>query len=88
MCSTQTLSYPTSILGDDDLRASLAEFFGAYFRPRVDVTSSHIVATPGATHCMDALLTSICDSGDSVLVPVPYWSQCRCAYISHHEEAS
>ncbi|KAI6298192.1 putative secondary metabolism biosynthetic enzyme [Pyricularia oryzae] len=63
-----------SILGDEDLRASLAEFFGAYFRPRVDVTSSHIVATPGATHCMDALLTSICDSGDSVLVPVPYWN--------------
>lgn len=71
----QTLSYPTSILGDVDLLATLADFFGLYFRPRVDVTPSQIVVAPGATHCLDALLTTICDEGDSVLVPVPYWSQ-------------
>lgn len=73
--ATQTLSYPGSILGDTEMLAAFADFFGTYFRPRTEVTPSQVVVAPGATHCLDALLTTICDEGDSVLVPVPHWSQ-------------
>ncbi|KAK0617476.1 pyridoxal phosphate-dependent transferase [Immersiella caudata] len=72
--SSKNLSYPDSLAGDLELRESLALLFTRYFSPHRPVQASQVVATPGATHCLDALLTTICNEGDSILVPVPYWS--------------
>ncbi|CCT69461.1 related to 1-aminocyclopropane-1-carboxylate synthase 1 [Fusarium fujikuroi] len=68
------LSYSKGFGGDALLLASAADFFNTYFKPLNPVLSEHIVATPGATLCLDSLLFSICDEGDIVLVPAPYWN--------------
>ena len=73
---TQNLSYPRGFGGDPDLLSALASFFNTYFRPAIQVQPSHIVLTAGASSCLDQLLYTICDAGDSVLVPAPYWSMC------------
>ena len=46
-----------------------------YFHPAVPIYPEHVVATPGASSCLDSLFFSICDEGDCVLVPTPYWSK-------------
>ncbi|KAM0713945.1 hypothetical protein Q7P37_010908 [Cladosporium fusiforme] len=38
------------------------------------VLPEHVVAGAGATACLTALLNSICDPGDAVLIPGLYWS--------------
>lgn len=72
---TQDLSYPQGFGGDPGLLSALASF-NAYFRPAIQPQPSHIVLTAGASSCPDQLLYTICDAGDSVLVPAPYWSMC------------
>ena len=37
--------------------------------------ANHITVAPGAAFALDALLYNICDPGDGVLVPTPYWSK-------------
>ncbi|CZT21193.1 related to 1-aminocyclopropane-1-carboxylate synthase, and related proteins [Ramularia collo-cygni] len=68
------LPYPDGFGGAPDLVESLAKFFNRYFQPRNEVSSSQIVVAPGATTCLEALLHCICDPGDGVLVPAPYWN--------------
>ncbi|PGH15386.1 hypothetical protein AJ80_05570 [Polytolypa hystricis UAMH7299] len=67
-------SYPNGFSGDPDLVEALSKFFNEYFAPHVPVESSHIATAPGAASCLDALLHTICDPGDGVLVPGPYWN--------------
>ncbi|KAI4288896.1 MAG: hypothetical protein L6R35_001841 [Caloplaca aegaea] len=70
----QTLSYPQGFGGDPELLSSLASFLNTYFRPAIPVEESHIAVAAGASSCLDQLLYTICDAGDSVLVPAPYWN--------------
>lgn len=70
----QNLSYPLGFGGDPVLLEALASFFNDYFHPSIPVLPHHIVTTEGASSCLDGLLYNICDDGDSVLVPGPYWS--------------
>lgn len=69
------LPYPDGFGGDPELKEALAAFFNGQFNPRHEVLSSHIVVAPGATTCLEAMLHCICDAGDAVLVPAPYWSK-------------
>ncbi|MCJ1401065.1 hypothetical protein MMC11_004277 [Xylographa trunciseda] len=69
------LSYPRGFSGDPDLLASFARLLNTYFNPRVPVETAHIATAPGAASCLDTLLFNICDPGDGVLVPGPYWSK-------------
>ncbi|KAJ5667270.1 PLP-dependent transferase [Penicillium longicatenatum] len=70
------LSYPKSPLGDPELLKILAIFFNNYFQPAQRVESSHISVAAGASACLNDLMYSICEPGDAVLVPGPYWSEC------------
>ena len=70
----QTLSYPQGFGGDPALLSALAPFFNTYFRPAIPIEESHIAIAAGASSCLDQLLYTICDAGDSVLVLAPYWS--------------
>lgn len=70
----QHLSYPNALGGDADVLQAFARFFNTYFNPHIPVEPSHLTTAPGAASCLDALLYNICDPGDGVLVPGPYWS--------------
>lgn len=61
--------------GDSELREALALFFNTYFHPVHPVKPEHIVLTAGASDAVENLVHSVCDDGDSVLIPGPYWSK-------------
>lgn len=73
--ATDHLAYPKSPLGDPELLEVLATFFDAYFRPNKKLASSHVAVAAGASACLNDLMYSICEPGDAVLVPGPYWSE-------------
>ncbi|OAX85396.1 hypothetical protein ACJ72_00207 [Emergomyces africanus] len=60
--------------GEATLLESLANLFNNYFNPCIPVSPHHITTGPGATGCLDALLGKLCEPGDGVLVPGPYWA--------------
>ncbi|ORY14660.1 1-aminocyclopropane-1-carboxylate synthase 7 [Clohesyomyces aquaticus] len=70
----QHFSYSRGFSGDPDLLEAYANFFNNYFNPFTPVLPAHISTAPGASGCIDALLCNICDPGDAVLIPGPYWS--------------
>lgn len=57
------------------MQEAFAAFFNKYFDPVSKVETRDIVVTPGASSCLDSLLFSICEAGDSILVLAPYWSR-------------
>ncbi|KAJ4390994.1 hypothetical protein N0V93_004593 [Gnomoniopsis smithogilvyi] len=67
-------SYSRGFAGDPDLMEALASFFNKYFSPYIPVLPAHIATAPGATASIDALLYNICEPGDGVLLPSPYWN--------------
>lgn len=71
----QNFSYQDDFAGHSALLEALATLFNAYFNPVVPVISSHIATAPGGAASLDALLYNICEHGDGVLVPGPFWSQ-------------
>lgn len=68
------LSYVDGLSGESGLLAALATFVNKYFKPAAEIKPCHIVVTPGASNCLDSLLFSLCEPGDSVMVLAPYWS--------------
>ncbi|KAF2800544.1 PLP-dependent transferase [Melanomma pulvis-pyrius CBS 109.77] len=71
--NSDTLSELPSFGGDVGARTALASFLNNYFRPASTVSADHIVLTAGAGLCIEALIHSICDEGDSVIIPGPHW---------------
>lgn len=67
------------------MRTALASFFNTYFKPIHAVKPEHIVATAGASDALDTLIHAICDEGDSVIVPGPYWRACTADYLSSEQ---
>ncbi|KAI0003196.1 pyridoxal phosphate-dependent transferase [Xylariaceae sp. FL0662B] len=70
---SKDFALPSTFGGDLATRYALAGFFNAHFHPANDVGLDEVVLTAGAGSCIDALMQSLCDEGDSVLVPTPYW---------------
>ncbi|KAF2807323.1 PLP-dependent transferase [Mytilinidion resinicola] len=71
--TSDVLSQLPTFGGDVDTRTALASFFNNFFRPASTVSVDQIVLTAGAGSCIEALVHSICDEGDSVIIPGPYW---------------
>ncbi|KAF1970817.1 PLP-dependent transferase [Bimuria novae-zelandiae CBS 107.79] len=69
----QAFALPPGDGGDVTTRQALALFFNTSFSPIHTVKPEHIVLTAGATDALDNLLHSICDEGDSIIVPGPSW---------------
>lgn len=61
--------------GPPELLQALSSFFNEYFEPRLRVLPSHLTVASGASTVLDALLFSICNAGDSVMIMAPYWSK-------------
>ena len=70
----QDFSYPLGFGGDPALLDALASFSNSYYHPSILVSPRQIITTASASSCIDSLLYNICDPGDAVLVPGPYWS--------------
>ena len=70
----QDLSYPRAFAGFPEVLAAFADFLNSHFNPHTPVETSHLATAPGAASCIDTLLYNICDPGEGVLVPAPYWS--------------
>ncbi|KAF2875213.1 pyridoxal phosphate-dependent transferase [Massariosphaeria phaeospora] len=71
--ATKVFALPSPNGGDGHLREVLASFFNEYFQPIHTVKSEQIVLTAGASDAIENLIHAICDDGDSVIVPGPYW---------------
>ena len=70
----QDLSYPRAFAGFPEVLEAFASFFNSYFHPHLPVEVAHLATAPGAASCLDTLFYNICDPGDGILVPAPYWS--------------
>jgi aspartate/methionine/tyrosine aminotransferase len=70
----QDLSYPRAFAGFPEVLSAFAGFLNDHFHPAIPVETSHLATAPGAASCIDTLLYNICDPGDGILVPGPYWS--------------
>ncbi|TEY61173.1 hypothetical protein BOTCAL_0173g00060 [Botryotinia calthae] len=78
-----TFHYPMGLGGDPSLMQALSSFFNTYFEPSTPVTPDHLVVVAGTGFSLDALASSICEPGDSLLVPGPCWNSFG-AYIYCH----
>ncbi|KAH9864373.1 hypothetical protein J1614_010307 [Plenodomus biglobosus] len=54
-------------------REALASFFNNYFHPVHSVKPEHIALTAGASDAIESVIHAVCDDGDSVIIPGPYW---------------
>lgn len=70
----QHLSYPNEFAGDADLIKALAAFVNEYFHPHIPVEPDHIATAPGAATCLNTFLYNLCEPGEGILVPAPFWS--------------
>lgn len=75
--SPKHLSYPQGFTGNPDLLKAIALFVNEHFDPRIPVEPEHVITAPGAASCIDSMLFNLCEPGDGVLVPGPYWSRCQ-----------
>ncbi|CAI6100703.1 unnamed protein product [Clonostachys chloroleuca] len=69
----ELFSLPVTFGGNQDARENLTKFFNGYFDPARKVLPDQIVLTAGAGNGIEILMQSICDEGDSVIVPAPLW---------------
>lgn len=82
------LPYPDGFGGSPELVDALAKLFNHHFYPQMEVLGSQIVVAPGATTCLEAMLHCICDPGDAVMVPAPYWSMLFPQFVDFVEQCS
>ncbi|KAF3044289.1 hypothetical protein E8E12_004288 [Didymella heteroderae] len=73
LIAKQIFALPTVPGGDPRLRRNLAEFFNTYSNPLQPVQREHIVLTAGASDAIEHVIYAVCDDGDSILVPGPFW---------------
>lgn len=59
--------------GDWQARDALAAFFNSYLNPVHAVKPEHIVLTAGGSDAIESILYAVCNDGDSVIIPGPYW---------------
>ncbi|GMG23940.1 unnamed protein product [Aspergillus oryzae var. brunneus] len=53
---------------------ALAAFVNEYFHPHIPVEPDHIATAPGAATCLNTFLYNLCEPGEGILVPAPFWS--------------
>lgn len=68
------LTYSTGPRGSRRLRRAAAAFLTEEFQTRETITADNIFITPGLASAIDALTWTICDEGDGILVPQPFYN--------------
>ncbi|RAQ48745.1 hypothetical protein AFGD_010760 [Aspergillus flavus] len=67
-------TYSTGPRGSRRLRRAAAAFLNEDFHSRQTITQDNIFVTPGLASAIDALTWAICNDGDGILVPQPYYN--------------
>ncbi len=68
---TENLTHYTTVGGEPALRQAIAEHTAEL--SGVPFTASQVVATTGAKEALYLALQVLCDPGDEVVLPAPYW---------------
>jgi aspartate/methionine/tyrosine aminotransferase len=79
----QSFLYPRAFAGFPEVLDAFAEFLNARFNPKIKIETSHLATAPGAASCVDTVLYNICNPGDGVLVPGPYWSMFSLSIVEY-----
>ncbi|CAG7556406.1 unnamed protein product [Fusarium equiseti] len=80
------LTYSTGPRGSFRLRPALGHYFEEEFHPLLPVTPGDLFVTPGLTSAIDSVVFSICNPGDGILVPVPFYNGFKID-ITHRSDA-
>ncbi|EIT75178.1 1-aminocyclopropane-1-carboxylate [Aspergillus oryzae 100-8] len=79
----ETILYYEGFFGDATLLDLLASTVNTHFRSHSQVAADNIAVTAGAAAGLDAILYNICNPGDGVLVPCPYWNGYDALFALH-----
>ncbi|KAJ8128709.1 hypothetical protein O1611_g4920 [Lasiodiplodia mahajangana] len=72
--SQNHLTYSTGPRGSLRLRRATANYISSEFNSRETITADNIFITPGVASAIDALTWSICNDGEGILVPRPFYN--------------
>ncbi len=72
--ASKHLTYSTGPRGSLRLRRAVATFLQKEFRARRTITQDDIVITSGLTSALDSITWAICNEGDSILIPTPFYN--------------
>lgn len=70
----QHLTYGQGPRGSPRLREAVASFFNTEFGARRPGSYEEVLVMSGATSIIDALAWSICNEGDGILIPQPFYT--------------
>lgn len=70
----QHLTYSTGPRGSLRLRRAAATFLTREFHPLHSITADDIFITPGLASAIDAVAWSVCNDGNGILVPQPFYN--------------
>ncbi|CAG8243574.1 unnamed protein product [Penicillium salamii] len=68
------LTYCTGPRGSRRLRSAAAALLNDDFQSKEIITADNILITPGVASAIDGLAWSICEDGDGILVPQPFYN--------------
>lgn len=71
-CPTLVLNY-SGMKGIRELQVSLARLMERFFLPGHSVHPQHICISSGCSAILDNMFYCLCDEGDGVLIPAPYY---------------
>lgn len=69
----KAFALPTAPGGEPQAREILSDFFNQYFKPVHPVKAEHVVLTAGASDAIEHVVQAVCNDGNSIIVPGPYW---------------
>ncbi|KAM0749544.1 PLP-dependent transferase [Meredithblackwellia eburnea MCA 4105] len=68
------LTYGTSLNGSDRLLDALISFYSKYIKPLRPIQREEIVTGNGTTHLLDQLARAICEPGEAIMIPAPFYT--------------
>src|SRR6056297_2882753 len=61
----------TPVAGQPELREAIAEKLKS--ENKIDYSADNVVVSPGAKYSVFSVITVLCQEGDEVILPKPYW---------------
>ena len=72
--NSKHLTYSTGPRGSLRLRRAVATFLQREFRAQQTISPDDISITPGLTSALDSMAWAICNEGDGILIPTPFYN--------------
>ena len=70
----EQFGYGVGPRGSPRLKKALASFLQSEFHAEKPVSEKELLILPGVGGVLDALAWSICNDGEGIIIPVPFWS--------------